>query len=254
MQLLLFLVALGCTSPDETDEGTWVGNPGEMTARLAPGDELFFEEAGTVLIGASFLACDEDGEDRDALLLEPMDLLGGNYLEIPGGAYCEALLFADISIYLAGEADDGGTGTFAMEIPIGEIVFASYGFEVDANQLIFELGVPGWINPEDLGLEDGEHQDHDFESSVAGDAGAFLTGLSQIFEDDDGDGEVSDAERDDNGPLAVTWELEEEWPEGDPNSDDDDEDPDDGSCSAVGGVGMGFFAVLISMVSLRRRR
>ncbi len=214
--LLLALSAPACLS---ADPGTIVGNPGQMRVAVAPAHGLTLDGARLTVEELRFVAC--DGAEVAMPIEGSLDLIDPVLLQAPGGTWCGLHLDPAGPLLLDGAAPAGGRLMAELNLPAVDI--AANQLQVDGGFIVVELGGPGWLNAQALGING-----RDDVSIVPGDPlhdglVEAISTLSAAYPDD-GDGWVSDAERALGG--------------GDTQQEDDDEDSDgdgQGAGSAVSG-------------------
>ncbi|MCP4806743.1 MAG: hypothetical protein GY913_03020 [Proteobacteria bacterium] len=229
------ILLLACTGQHD---GTIVGNPGDaMVVQAAPkGIEVV--EAEILWDELSLTPC--SGEENEGVGSEDEFVLGEDVLELPGGSWCGAA-FGPSELWVVGTMDEVDV---EVELILDRIDLGTSAFTVDGGQFLFELGEPDWLaadwidERDDVLIDEG----HDLHDTLAE---AIQTG-SGLYADD-GDGALSEAERD-AGPLTAGPDRE--VPERDTVGDTGEPDDDGGSC-AVAPVG-GFW--LLGLLLVRRRR
>ncbi len=238
-------VGLSGCSPNDSSEGTVVGNPGDAMARVATSSEITWTTVSAEGLDATLFAC-EDGaledqeEEEEVEVEEGIDLLDPVAFEVPGGAWCE------LELELEGVVLEG---TLASEdLLIGELEGLSVlmeatsdtsGFVVDGDQYVWELAWPEWLGgvslPEAVDGEVDLNEDEDAIEEVE----SRLADGSAMFDDEDTDGTISDTERNEGAQAAgsdrpadaddVDVDADEDSGTGDTASDDND-----GSASGCG--------------------
>lgn len=175
-------------------EGTSVGNPTELTGRLAPNSDLIIDSAQVALGVASFTNGQGGVEDVD--LAVTVDLLDGGSLEMPELEWVSLELFFASPMELHGSTS--GDAEASVTIAVESLFLTSSADAVifDGGAYVLELGNPGWLDAESI--------DYDPDEGLLVEPGSAehdtLAGLvrysSSLAEDQDSDGEVSDDERD----------------------------------------------------------
>lgn len=165
--------------------GTFVGNPGDASARASRVDERI--ELDRVEIPVATLdVVDCDGVERSFDVGRTLDGLGGDEpIDVPGGRYCTLALGLDGPVVASG-VTDGGT-TFVVDLDLGRIV-SDGRVDVDGQHLLFE--VPLLLEPdviEALGADVTIPAD---DPSAVAWAEASVVGTS-LWEDADADGLLS---------------------------------------------------------------
>ena len=222
--LLFFTLGLGCRSGSTTSEGTVVGNPGDGAMRVGDGVDFQPETARSTVSTMLWKHC--DGEEREVSMGVDVDLLGENQFDVPSGNWCAVVVYFSDSLFIAGplviedededEREEEGADDFwfEMELNTEKAIFIpeSDGYTSSDEHLVMEFGEPGWFDPVELldGIEFSEAQRQDLEEGifvVDEEHAAYLDlvdrleSASSIFVDSDGDGQISEDERDE-GPVA----------------------------------------------------
>ena len=239
--LALFAPACLNAEVERKDSGVAVGNPGEMTARVASGGDLTLEEAWLSIDALTLDGCD-DTSVRVAQDLV-FDLTGDPRVLLPAGEWC-ALWIEDARLQLA--AGDGST-SLTLDLPLEVGLEANGGFTLSEGATLLQLGPEGWLSIDALDLDPGANV-IDADDDRADDVLDAIEAESLLVDDPDGDGERSNGD----AVLASGDEADEQ---GNHDDDDDDNDDDDDDESTAG-CGGGDAAVLLPLVLLgwgRRR-
>jgi len=249
--LLLAAALVGCPSQDP-DEGIYVGNPGVTTLSIGAISGATTVDAWFAAETVEFRSC--DGEHTDEIDLAE-GALDGDEFEIPSGPWCQVVATgAMVGIDAEVDANEEEFITLWLELDTVELTGSTTnGFSVAADEsYVLEVAPPEWLDVDDLefdldGVADvapGDEQHDDFAAEV-------LDGTA-LWADPDGDGEVTEEERDD-GSLASPDEPDTPPGEGD---DDDDDTPNcgDAAASFAGHSGSMFAALLGLGLLLGRRR
>lgn len=242
MTPLLLVAFIGCRG-GQIDSGTYVGNPGQMAVRIAPPDGMVVDGSEAPVDRVELLPC---GSSEPVAV--PVDIqfnLIGDFIEIPEGTYCEVGLYLDglLAIHVLGE--EGGEAL--LDVDLGWVALSG-STPVEGNALVLEVGQPGWIGAEELGVEDGvavvinPETDPDAHWELVD----RLFTTSALFEDSDANGEVDDNERD-LGALAIVVEQ-------DPDAQDTDATTEDPGCACDAGPSRGLLMGLLPLFWVRRRR
>ena len=216
-------------------EGTIVGNPGDaMVASAAPKNLDVVE--GTLSFDEWVLTpC--SGEEIEGVAGDDI-ALSEDVLDVPGGQWCGVVL-ADAVLEMS--ATDGEHDVDVV-LEIDAIDLGSTEVLVDGGTYVIELAEPDWLDLTADGdvVIDEEHEDHDtLADLVAATSGVFV---------DDGDGELSEAERD-AGPATAGPDRD--VPEQDTGDTGSGEGADAGTGCAVAPVG-GFWLLGLLLVGRRR--
>ena len=151
LQRVALLVGLfccsACTTPGQSVEveRTWI--------RIAPPTDLLLTAADVRLRGVSLERC-TSGAEWVELEVE-LNLLDPEPLEVFGGDWCAAVLDLDLFVF-NGQGPDGGTFSLHVDAPDVRLDAASRTI-IDADPLVLELGYPGWIHPDLVGVSGGSH-------------------------------------------------------------------------------------------------
>ena len=254
---------VGCRSGESPDAGTVVGNPGDNAMRIADGSDVEIVSARTTVDSFAWVGCSGAivWVDVDA----GIDLLADNRIAVPNGTWCEAwALLSDILVIEAipsdREEDDDETLDLYLDVEMVS-VFAVDGFTIEEDSTVLEVGYPGWLGM-DVFEEDDEwpegidpdHPEHDalVEQLVDG---------STLFEDNDGDGRISENERDEDaiatGDLGQHEENQSQIMGEDEGEDegtaDDNKDGANTDTGGCGGGSSGWIFLPLSMLGLRRK-
>jgi len=175
-------------------EGTSVGNPTELAARLAPSSDLIIDSAQVALGVASFTNGQGGVEDVD--LAATVDLLDGGSLEMPELEWVSLELFFASPIELHGSTSGDAEASVTIDAESLFLTSSADAVGFDGGAYVLELGIPGWLDADSIGYDPDEDllvepgsTEHDTLAGLVGHS-------SSLVEDQDGDGEVSDDERD----------------------------------------------------------
>lgn len=255
----ILLALMACSDPDDVENGTVVGNPGETAFRMAEGDG--FETVGARVGVESMVweAC--DGTLQEENVEQVIELTDEDQaFATPNGVWCAAALVPYESVELDIAVGGEDRVTVVVDVDLIE-VWNEDGFEIDGDQTVFELGNPGWLSVEDVENAEWieEFEDDDRSVVVVDDGVAFaLAAGSGLFADTDGDGFLADNERTE-APLAAgdAHPSSEE----DPENDAETEAPVNaasGDLQTGGGCGRSdsklVYAFLLPVMGLGRRR
>ncbi len=249
MTLATTLFALACRSPVDSGldpNATVVGNPGKLTTKAAPSEDTE-NTAGRLEVVELLLEDCEGGEPTGVPLGVELDIAEGQDLELPAGEWCFVELFVEPPLAIEGVSE--GERTFVAELVLHSIVLtAEEAFRVDENAWLLELGAPGWLSREVLGLDevpdvviDEEHEAHDRLAHAAAEG-------SGLFADTDEDGDLDDDERDE-GTVARGPSREE-----DTRPDDEERDTGgDGDTGCGSGSRAWLLGPLVLLFGVGRR-
>ena len=187
--ILALLFLHGCASERS---GTSVGNPGKMTGTAGSTSDVVMEYLETYVTEVAFTDC--EGEVAYNAYGATADLLSGFELPMPAGEICGVELLGDGLLFASGYDAEGTYFTANMTIEERMEVKTNYGFFVDGEDFVYEIGAPGWLDSATLNLG-GLSVDFMPEDQVAMDLAERVEKDVALFEDSDGDGQVNEAER-----------------------------------------------------------
>jgi len=240
----LALLACRSDSAGDTDAGTIVGNPGDAMVRTASSDGVVYTEAGGWLNHLELVDCHGESELID--FDDEFDLLDPDVLEIPSGDWCEWNLDWDEEIYIAADGEENNS--FEVTLDLNEI-FTEGEFEIDEDGgYILEIGFPEWLSPSALGMVADDVTYVDAPGALHDELVDYAVFESAAFDDTDGDGEISDDERD-AGPISAGEDRDDQPPP-------EEEDPDttvDGVNAKGCGKNNASWLVLLPLAWLFRR-
>ncbi len=252
---LLALLSLGTGCDSAPRDGTYVGNPSKHQIRLAPIVGLEVLEAATESMSVQYLAC---GEGLAVIVDEDeVDLLGRRAFEVPPGRWCAVVVDVEAPIVVTmGSIREELRLVVEVQPSTSFTLWADQPIEIDGQPLVLELGAPGWLDTEELDVDEEEAR-YPAESEVSRLLAAEISATSALFEDLDNSGTLEPAERDEP-PLAaadrpVPAELAQTADTGPPPP----RISVDGCGCGAPGRGPGGLAVavaLLGLLSARRRR
>ena len=245
IRLLLLLAPLTACRSTEPASGTSVGNPGKLTPSLGSGDGIQIERAFAYVTFMEMVGC--GGQNLAIEVDDELDLSGEDAITVPAGSYCGISIEMDELVFGADWRPDGAGLYFEMALTLeqGISAYSDASFDVQGNDMILEIGEPGWISADDVPVqEDGQVFDSDDEAST--EAAQWAQATSALWMDD-GDGQLDEDERD-TEPLASA--------DGSPPStqavDNAGETSDEG-CATIAHPASGILAFLASICLWRRR-
>lgn len=188
--LLPAIFAFGCSGPPL--EGTSVGNPTEMTIRVAPSDDITLEQADLPLQSVTLY-----GEDADETIAvhETLNTLDGATIEMPDGEWGAMVLTVSEPMVLSGSTRSGDPANLRLDVltitlrPVRETI------RFDKGEFVLELASPAWLDAENAGYDADAEVDVDPDTPVIHDDLVAAVESSTSLFGDDGDREVSDDER-----------------------------------------------------------
>lgn len=250
MRATWMLLGLVACDPNTTPppSGTSVGNPGKNVFRLAPTPGLDVDVAEAGELSFELVSCDGTAEAPPTETT--IDLVTSEPVSFSGFEWC-AVVFTAGELRVSGAATDGEPRPFDLTLapPFPLTLWTGAPIAVDGESFVLELGTPGWITAEDLGVEgltvSPESELHDLLLLP------LLDGTAWYLDDDD-DGELVAAERDAGPVAAATFAPPPEM------SEDTDEPPGsvgvDGCNCATSGPPLPVVLGAALLVARRRRR
>lgn len=221
---MIVFALLACVDPPDR-EGIAIGNPPNLTARLAPQSGASVQAAE---IHVSEITAGCGTEVASVADIGAINLLGTNSLPIPASSVCVVSLGASAPMEVTLRAADGREVTGRLDL--GTVsVMADAAFQVDGS-LVLELGAPGWLDPSVLasGVSDIEPGGPEHAALVA----ALRSGTA-LFVDGNHDGQIDTTERRSGALLqANAAESASDTDSGSAGSDDtggDDQGQDQGN-------------------------
>jgi hypothetical protein len=191
MRIAMTLALLGCGG--DPYQGTAVGNPGNLDVSIGDiPDEISLDVAEIHAADLVLLGCDAGAAVVPIQTL--LDALGPSSVDIsvPGGTWCGALLTLDPEV--SGQVVLGGTtagGTdFTLAMDLGSIPLRD-PFYVDGTQLLLVLSLGDIIDIADIEAR-GAVVDIGADDPSAIDWAGKLGGRADLYEDQDGNGTISD--------------------------------------------------------------
>jgi hypothetical protein len=227
--------------------GTSVGNPGKMTGVVGPTPDVTLDYADTWVDRVEFTDCDGIISSKNVNAV--VDLIYGFNVVAPGGENCGAQLIGDGYLYVTGQTTGTGDLFTAYLQTDGQLeVATNYGFFVDGQDFVLELGGPGWMDEATLDLQFSGEEIFETDPRAMTLADRIIEDIA-LFEDPDGDGQVSDTERDDGAVASAAVARGEE---------DDSDRPhvsgEEAKCtSAPMRTTVPPWALCLSLIWLRRR-
>lgn len=213
---VLFLLSLIACNIENQPGGTAVGNPTGLSVETAPALDVTVKTATAALGDVTFTWC--DGTVEAVSVGTSVDLLGGVDLETPAGTFCSVVFAFTGPLAVTATGPKGADITLSLDVISLRFANAD-GFTPDGTPVIVELGEPDWLSAAGLGATGVDDVTIDG-GPIHDQLVAIVRHRSACFEDTDGDGAVSDAERA-SGPYAVAAAGHED-DEGDGDSDSDD--------------------------------
>jgi len=190
------LLVVACRNSER--DATVVGNPpdasmeaGDAVSSVAAGDGATARTVTTEEVTITLLGCED--EEVSLTASGGIDLVGLEF-ELPGGEWCELAVDLPSEVVVEGDGDEGGT--FAFTLSPGAITMeASEVLAIDGDAFVLELGSPGWLSAEQLGLQPDEAIEVEVDHPAYPLLSAAFTERSGLYADADADGEVGEEER-----------------------------------------------------------
>lgn len=180
---------LACTN---VGQGTIIGNPGEMRVSIAPGMDTTTNRASMAVDSVTWTDC--GGFSELVRVDGTVDLLDPVIVHVPAGEWCSVQLTAATNVDVQGTGDAGGT--YALDLELPDVALSTpTGLLVQGNAYVFELGAPGWLDADVLGVTDGADVVVAPGDALHDDLLAVAQRNSALFDDADADGQVGDTER-----------------------------------------------------------
>ena len=201
----MILFFLACAS-ETTFSGTFVGNPGKGNARMPSSEGVTLSKATTNVHYVYYFSSIGDRADE---VNQEVDLLSGEgEFKLLAGAWETVIIETAPGLTLEGNALD--TQDFTWELPefFIELKFPEGG--ISEQQYILEVGAENWLSADaivDLGNGSSNLEIAEIEE-FSGNLEDLLAQQSQLFLDSDGDGMISEQEREYS--IATGNDLEEE--------------------------------------------
>ena len=203
--MILFLFA--CAS-ETTFSGTFVGNPGKGTAKMASSENITFSKATTRVHYVYYFSSIGDRADE---VNQEVDLIDGSgEFALLSGAWDTVIIETAPGLSLEGTAAD--TQDFRWELPefFIELQFPEGG--ISEEEYVLEFGAKDWLEAEEI-VSMGEGSPmlniHDF-AEFSDSLEDRLAQQSLLFRDTDGDGNISEEEREYSVATGDNLEEEEE--------------------------------------------
>jgi hypothetical protein len=190
--LCSMIAASGCGEPLPKIAVAEPGENGTLSIALAPGEGM---ETHSVIIPAAVITMTTCIYQAGASLYLG-DETNLDIVEIPllAGRWCTLGIIGSGTVQIDAVPDEGGT--FGATLGLERIsIESAEGFDVDGHAYVLEVGTPGWLNATDLALTAGEEVTIDDTHPMAASLASALAEGSTLFPDFDGDGTVSDRER-----------------------------------------------------------
>ena len=258
-RILLLILGLGCTT--QGDSGTSVGNPGKVSLSIGEGERYAIARAVVEVESVELETC--AGVLIEVPVQDEMDLLDSDFVHIPYGEWCSVQLITEapveLEIFIEFDEDDEDVALgFELQIDLEDaITLSGEGFRADGNGFVLELGEPGWLEQDFLEPEDDTLFGPDSEISLA--YFEIIRATSQLYEDPDLDGELSDSEREEPVATTLTDEDSDTAQESDRDrSETDDTGEEDGQqirgCSSIESPLPAHGWGVVLLIGLLRRR
>lgn len=197
MQIRMFLaLALASALSTRASASIIIGNPDDL-ATAFDGHDLEVDSAD--ITSAELVALDCASNELASYGPMTFDLTSSPKVELPPGT-CELRLAHAGTLVVDG--DDGGTGTFTLELAVSDFTFVfAAPVPQTTDQFVIALTAPTWTDATELGLSSGTHVDVDANDAVHDTVVGRIESDAAVFIDDDGDGFIDATERA-AGPVA----------------------------------------------------
>ncbi len=174
--------------------GTSVGNPTEMVVRVADSIDVVLDQAELPL--REVVVTYTDGTWQAISVDRTLDVLAGDPFTIPAGQWQSLVLTTDAPMTLSGQT--GPTGDPAdLVLDVTDIVLVARVARApgDTEAHVVELASPGWLDGDAAGFDPTGPVTVAPGDAVHDHLALTLRETTTVFADDDGDGQVDDAER-----------------------------------------------------------
>jgi hypothetical protein len=194
------VLLLACSDPPVM-EGTSVGNPTEMTARIAPSTDVSLSQADFSLAEVTFVYTDRTWDT--VAVNQDFDLLAGGTIEFPASEWEAMVLVPGGPMVMSGSTRTSQPATYSLEVDEILLFAREASVRFDDGGHVLELGFPGWLDADFAGYDTNVEVNVDPSSSlVHNNLVTALRDSSTLFGDDDRDGEVGDEERRESGEAG----------------------------------------------------
>jgi len=205
---LALVPVVGCVSPSEQQDGTAVGNPGVVALALGTPADLEVDATEAVVGLATVTPCGEGEPVEIDLGDELLDLDEGVEADLPGGTWCSVVL-EEVELTIDGRLEaDPDDGEYSLLLEVGTVTLNApsfSGFTVDEDEeFVLELAGLDWLSAADLSLTGGATVDVEPEDALHDGLATTVADGTALYDDADGDGEVSTAERDTGTEASVS--------------------------------------------------
>jgi hypothetical protein len=226
--MLAFLTFLACTGTSH--EGTIVGNPGDAKGKLASSSDVEFYSAWGDIQSMELI---QGGNSVPIDFIADIDLLDLTHtFSIPAGHW-DSLYVSFLDIGIEGiDLTDGRS--FIIALQNFENNMNGVSFDISEEEYVFEIASPDWLRSEFLNLIAGEDIYIDSETIYYEDVLEPVQQQTMLFVDTDGDGDVSEKEREED-KVAYTVESAEELGHEEANNEEDTGEAGSKSISTCGG-------------------
>jgi len=214
---LAILAMVGCRTEQTYGGGTGVGNPGSSSVAVAPATGATLRSATAEVEAVTLSGC--DGASELIEVSATMNLLEPDSVAVPQGTWCTVEVHLSGPMEVIGDGDLGGDFHVLVEVEQIDMDSAS-GVVVDGDDLVLELGWPGWLDARELDLEAGDSLQVAPGDAIHDGLAERVRTASAWFYDHNGDGQVDSDERA-AGPAAQGTGSRTP-----PEETDDDEDDD----------------------------
>lgn len=204
MKLLspIVLFISGCI---ETNQGTSVGNPTEMTVQIAGSTDVLLEEGSLPVseIEVGFI-----DRESDTISVESVEQIDDALFQLPNGAWNFLTISFDAPINLQGRTQTGLDASLSINVPAIRMLASNEEVVFAENVFILEIAFPGWL--------DEEHAQYNIAESIVVEEGSeihdrlsqAIIEQSSLFRDSNGDYTLNDQEREENSQAQGARERE----------------------------------------------
>jgi len=183
----------GCWAGVEKERGGGiaVGNPGEMTARVATSDDIEITKA--TLVGS--IEIDNCAGDTATLFEGELDLLDSKSLQAPHEIRsCGLLLDGGLLLEADGAALESHL-VVNLDLPLIALTDGDGVVFRAKESYVLEIGGPDWLDPIQLGMEGFSTIEVEFDKPQHELLIEKIRARSTVFRDRNNDGEISESER-----------------------------------------------------------
>ena len=189
---------VGCTGPNP--QGTSVGNPTEMVARVAVSDDITLDEA--VLPVGEMALFYTDGTWEKLAFDEEWDVFAGESIDFESSEWEGLVLLLEEPMTMRGMPRSGDPANFTLDLTGFRLSARGQSVRFDDNIFVLELAFPGWLDGENAGYDPDAEVRVEPDGLVHNNLVTLLAEGTTLFRDDDGDREIREDERRENGEAS----------------------------------------------------